>query len=155
MVTYTMKWALRVVWWLANLTSKPSQVSSCLIGCPIHIAVCKIWAKIFVNYYLNHEIVYKLFVADWSTSRNKTVSKSFVFDDCSCFSFEKIFRKVIQTCNYCFPQKLHPLIFLEMSIFLFVCGSIFLLPILFFCCFCFFYVPSERIPYSNSFLPSS
>ena len=39
-----------VVQWLATLTSKPTRVSSSLIGCPIHSALCHIEAKNFVNY---------------------------------------------------------------------------------------------------------
>ena len=33
-------------------TSKPTRVSSSLIGCPIHLALCYIEAKSFVNYYM-------------------------------------------------------------------------------------------------------
>ena len=34
------------------MTSKPTRVSSSLIGCPIHSALCHIEAKSFVNYYM-------------------------------------------------------------------------------------------------------
>ena len=39
-----------VVQWLASLSSKPSQVSSNLIGRPIHTALCFISAKVNYNY---------------------------------------------------------------------------------------------------------
>ena len=37
---------------VASLTSKPTRVSSSLIGYPIHLALCHIEAKSFVNYYI-------------------------------------------------------------------------------------------------------
>ena len=43
-------WAPLVVYQLASWTRKPTRVSSSLIGCPIHLALCHIEAKSFVNY---------------------------------------------------------------------------------------------------------